>query len=627
MPILSAVRRSLRTKVVIIVLVTSFVALSVATALMLTYEIDYYRSFLLADATTQADLLARMNAPALQFDDPKAATTNLDLLNNRPSIQAAAIYSPDGALFATFNRPGTQSFPPLGSAGVQISGSRLTMFQPIVQNNELLGTVYLEARYDLADRIRDYLMILGGVMLGGMLVAGLVALWLAGSVTGPVAAITRVARAVIERRDFTLRADRTTQDEIGVLVDAFNTMLAEVGQRAAALESSNQALQEETEERREAEAALRLADQRKDEFIATLSHELRNPLAPMVNAISLLQAPQSDASIVQKAHGMLARQVTQMVRLVDDLLDMSRITSGKLAVRKQTVDLASVVQSAVDTARPLFDDRKQTLNIELPGQPVYLQADPVRLAQVFANLLNNAAKFSEPGGGVTLSARVLGPTVHVEVRDHGVGMTADVLPRIFEMFAQGNSSLDYAQTGLGVGLALAKRLVELHGGTIVASSHGMGQGSVFTVTLPVMAALASDRGEELAAAPRTPGRHRILLVDDNVDFAASLAMLLETQGHQLRVAHDAEEALAIAQEFVPEFAFLDLGLPTVSGYELAREFRARSTLAATVLIALSGWGQAQDRDRSREAGFALHLVKPIDLRGIEAALRALAQGR
>jgi signal transduction histidine kinase len=627
LPIFSAVRRSLRTKVVIVVLVTTFIALSVATALMLTNEVDYYRNFLLADATTQADLLARMSAPALQFDDPKAAATNLELLSNRPSIRAAALYTPDGTLFATFSRPDSPAFPPLGQAGVRISGRTLTMFQPIIQNDELLGTVYVESKYDLADRVLDYVLILGGVMLGGMLVAGVVALWLARSVTRPVAAITDVARAVIARRDFTLRARRTTEDEIGVLVDAFNTMLAEVGQRAAALEDSNEALLKETGERRDAEAALRLADQRKDEFLATLAHELRNPLAPMVNAIDLLQAPNRDASITRTAHDMIARQLRHMVRLVDDLLDVSRITSGKLTVRKQVMDLAVVVNSAVDTVRPLFEQGGQTLEIELPGQPVYLHADPVRLAQVFGNLLNNAAKFSEPRGRVTLAATVVGSKVRVQVRDEGIGIAPDALPRIFDMFVQADNSVARLHSGLGVGLALAKRLVELHDGSIAADSPGQGRGSVLTVTLPVMAALAATRSDAPAASPGKQEPCRILLVDDNVDFAMSLALLLETLGHSVSVAHDASEALAIASERAPDFAFLDLGLPRVSGYELARKLRANPATAGTVLIALSGWGQQQDRERSKEAGFALHLVKPIELQGIEAALKTLGEAR
>jgi two-component system, sensor histidine kinase len=625
--LLSAVRRSLRTKIVIIVLATSFVALSVATALMLVYEIDYYRNFLLTDATTQTDLLARMNLPALQFDDPKTAARNLDLLNGRPAIRAAAIYSPDGSLFATFSRDRTRAFPPLGTPGVRIEDRTLTMFQPIMEDGELLGTVFLESSYDLADRVRDYVALLGGVMLGGMLVAGLVALWLAGSVTGPVTAITRVAYAVIERRNFALRAARTTEDEIGVLVDAFNTMLAEVDQRATALEASNRALQLETAERREAEAALRLADQRKDEFLATLAHELRNPLAPMVNAVDLLQAARGNESIVSQAQGMIARQLAQMVRLVDDLLDMSRITSGKLGVRREVIELAPIVQSAADTARPLYVDRRQTLSIELPSEPVYLRADAVRLAQVFANLLNNASKFSEPGARVTLSATVAGPNVRVEVRDRGMGMSPELLPRIFEMFAQGDGSPGRLQSGLGVGLALAKRLVELHDGSIAAASAGKGAGSVFTVTLPVVAALASATSvQPLPAQPARP-RRRILLVDDNVDFATSLAMLLETLGHEVRVTHDAKQALEAANEIAPEFALLDLGLPGVNGFDLARALRANAATQHTVLIAVSGWGQAQDRDRSRAAGFALHLVKPIELRAIEDALQKLAEQR
>ena len=223
-------------------------------------------------------------------------------------------------------------------------------------------------------------------------------------------------------------------------------------------------------------------------------------------------------------------------------------------------------------------------------------------------MLNNAAKFSGPGARVTLSASVVGATLRIEIRDRGIGITADLLPRIFEMFAQGDVSPERRQSGLGVGLALAKRLVELHDGSIAAASPGSGEGSVFTVTLPLVAALTSERVDEPVPQESRRRRHRILLVDDNVDFATSLAILLEKLGHEVRVAHEAKEALATAHEFVPEFAFLDLGLPTISGFDLARELRARPRTAAIVLIALSGWGQARDRERSREAGFALHLV-------------------
>jgi signal transduction histidine kinase len=619
------VRRSLRTKVVIIVLATTLVALLVSTATLLTYEIETYRGFLIGDANTQADILARVNAPALAFDDPETARTNLDLLSNRSGIRSAAIYAPSGSLFATYERAPNTVFPPLGPAGVRIDGGTLTLFHPIVQNDEVLGTVYLQASYDLADRLRDYLVILGSVLLVSVLIALVISVALANNVTGPVRAITDVARQVIERRDFNLRARRTTQDEIGVLVDAFNTMLAEVGQRAADLETSNRALQQETEERRLAETALRVADQRKDEFLATLAHELRNPLAPMVNAIGLMQAPNADTSIAKRAQSIIERQLSQMVRLVDDLLDVSRITSGKLAVRKEPLQLADVVQSAVDTARPVLDDRRHTLTVQLPVEPIYLQADSVRLSQVFSNLLNNAAKYSEPGRHISLRAEVDGTLVRVRIDDQGIGIAPETLPGIFEMFTQGDSASERSLSGLGVGLALAKRLIELHGGTIEAESDGLGKGSSFVVTLPVMVALAAQRPAEAAPRGREQRAYRILLVDDNVDFATSLGLLLQSSGHEVALAHDAEQALEVARELKPEVCFLDLGLPRVSGYELAQLLKAEPQAAAAKLVALSGWGQARDRQRSREAGFELHLVKPVELQNIEAVLASLVR--
>ncbi len=605
-------------------LVTTFVALLVSTLVLLSYEIDTYQEFSASDLTTQADIVARTTAPSLAFDDPDAATDTLALLDNRPGILAAAIYTPDGELFATYARVEGTVFPPHSTrGGPQVDGGNLTLFHPIVENGELLGTVYLQASYELLGRVRDYLLILVTVMSVSLLVAAFISIWLQGSVTQPVFAVTNVARKIIEQRDFTLRARRTTDDEIGVLVDAFNAMLTEVGQRTEALEAANRQLQQETEERRSAEAALRLADQRKDEFLAMLAHELRNPLAPMVNALGLLSSPKADASITQRAHGIIERQLKHMVRLVDDLLDVSRITRGKLVVRRQPVELASILQSAVDTVRPLLDARDHRLAVSLPQQPIYLQADPVRLSQVFSNLLNNAAKYTETGGQVAVTATVVGSTARVVVADNGIGISAASLPSIFQMFSQGDHSAERTQAGLGVGLALARQLVEMHGGTIEADSAGLGRGSTFTVHLPVMAALTSQRHEDARAAPPAPASHRILLVDDNVDFAASLALLLQGMGHDVRVAHDATAALTAAAQFRPEFAFVDIGLPVVNGYELARQLRAEPACATTVLIAISGWGQEQDRRQAEEAGFALHLVKPVEFARIRSVLETL----
>jgi CheY-like chemotaxis protein len=325
--------------------------------------------------------------------------------------------------------------------------------------------------------------------------------------------------------------------------------------------------------------------------------------------------------MVKTAYDIIRRQLTHMVRLVDDLLDVSRITSGKLVMRKQTVDLAQVVQSAVDTARPLLDERQQTLFVELPAHPVYLQGDAVRLSQVFSNLLNNAAKFSEPGKRVSLTAALSGRDVSVRVADEGIGIAPEILPLVFEMFTQGDSS-HRGQSGLGVGLALARRLVELHGGTIAVESGGAGRGSVFTVQLPATTAPSTEHAPS-SVETAVGGARRILLVDDNIDFATSMAVLLQGLGHDVRIAHTAAEALAVARELRPELGFLDLGLPDTSGYELAAALQLQPETAATALVAVSGWGQQRDRERSREAGFVLHLVKPVALSSIQAAIATL----
>jgi signal transduction histidine kinase/CheY-like chemotaxis protein len=419
-----------------------------------------------------------------------------------------------------------------------------------------------------------------------------------------------------------LRAPRTTDDEIGTLVDAFNAMLAEVSQRQQDLEESNLKLQQESDERRNAETALRLADKRKDEFLATLAHELRNPLAPMVNALTLMEMANAPPEALRNARAIIERQLSHMIRLVEDLLDVSRISRGKLTIRKELVELSGVMKSAVDTVRPLLAAKDQSLSISLPDQAVYLQADPVRLSQVFSNLLNNATKYTPPAGRISVAATVEDDVACVRITDSGKGISPATLPVMFDMFVQDEHTDLRGQPGLGVGLALAKRLIELHGGTIDADSEGRGHGSTFSVRMPVEAQPA-----HLPAEKRRQGRsndcsrHRILLVDDNVDFATSLCVLLENLGHVVRVTHDAPEALAAAAVFRPDFAFLDIGLPTMDGYELARNLLKRGSSDLT-LVAISGWGQKEDRRRAREAGFAGYLVKPVDLGSIRSILEA-----
>jgi two-component system, sensor histidine kinase len=595
-------------KIMRLVLTTTFAALVVAGIALLVYEANAYRESWVSDLSTQADILARSTAPALAFEDPESAQANLALLQAREEVDAAAIFRNDGSRLASYTRNPAAAPPDVPAwRGNRVEGGRLMLAQPIVENEETLGTVYLSARYDLAQRIRDYLLILGAVMLAALLVALIVSARLQRTITEPIAALTQATRKVVDERDFSGRVRKTTDDEIGTLVDGFNSMLGEVGERAE---------------------ALREADRRKDEFLATLAHELRNPLAPMVNAIAIVRRPGVGADIAERAHGMMERQLAQMVRLVDDLLDVARITTGKLTIHKQSAELATIVRGAVETVRPLIDSKRHELRIELPTEPVFLNADATRLAQVFSNLLNNAAKYTDEGGHIQLIAEVQERDVLVEIRDDGIGIGPEMLPRIFEMFAQADHSIERKQAGLGVGLTLARRLVELHGGSIEARSPGVRSGSSFRVRLPVMAALTAG-GRHAGSTKGASERDslRILLVDDNVDFVSSLALLLQTLGHDVRVSHEARSALVTAEEFAPDFAFLDIGLPEISGYQLAAQLRASPRTMHTTLVAVSGWGQEKDRERSHQAGFALHLVKPVEFEKIEAVLHQLAPGR
>jgi PAS domain S-box-containing protein len=361
---------------------------------------------------------------------------------------------------------------------------------------------------------------------------------------------------------------------------------------------------------------VREADHRKDEFLAMLAHELRNPLAPIRNALHIMKQAGADAAILERVREMMERQVQHMTRMVDDLLDVSRITRGKIELRKEVVDLASVVERTVETTSPLTEDRHQELTVDLPPQPVRLEADPTRLEQVLANLLNNAVKYTNHGGHIWLSARQEGGELVLRVRDTGVGIAPDLLGRIFEPFVQADRVLHQSQGGLGIGLTLVRRLVEMHGGSVTAHSEGPGKGSEFTVRLPALSPRQSKRGvgaadgrsELVGAAPQ----RRILVVDDNVDAAESLAMLLRMEGHDVRVAHDGPAALAAVEAEPPDIMFLDIGMPVMNGYEVAQQLRQRPGLENLLLVAMTGWGQEEDRRRSQEAGFDHHMVKPAE---------------
>lgn len=369
---------------------------------------------------------------------------------------------------------------------------------------------------------------------------------------------------------------------------------------------------------------LRDADRRKDEFLATLAHELRNPLAPIRNALHIMQLAGDDVAAVDQARSMMERQLRQMVRLIDDLLDVSRITRRKLELRKERVQLAAVIGNAVDTTRPLIEAAGHSLTITLPPDPVYLDADPMRLAQVFSNLLNNAAKYTDRGGRLTLTAALDGNEVVVSVRDTGIGIPAEALPTVFEMFAQVDRSLEKSQGGLGIGLTLVKRLVEMHGGRVEARSEGLGKGSEFVTRLPMAAARQTKR-RALSESLRTTSRLtcRILIADDNRDSAESMSMLLRMMGNEVRTVHDGIQAVEEASAFRPDVVLLDIGMPRMNGYDVARAIREQRWGTGMILVALTGWGQDDDKRRAREAGFDQHFTKPVNPAALEQLIARL----
>jgi CheY-like chemotaxis protein len=375
-------------------------------------------------------------------------------------------------------------------------------------------------------------------------------------------------------------------------------------------------------ERKHAEEALREADRRKDEFLATLAHELRNPLAPICNAVELLRRANGNGTLMEQACSMMERQLAQMVRLIDDLLDISRITRGRLQLRKERVELAAVVRSAVEAARPFIDAQAHQLTVTLPPEAIYLDADPIRLAQVFSNLLNNAAKYTEKGGHIWLTAERQGSELVVSVRDTGIGIGPEHLPRLFEMFSQVAPALERSQGGLGIGLALVRGLVELHGGRVEARSAGLGKGSEFIVHLPMVVDMPMPvtqepvQGEKHRAGPKC----RILVVDDNRDAADSMVMMLRMTGHETEIAYDGLEAVQAAAAFRPDIVLLDIGLPKMNGYEVARHIRSQPWGKGMALIALTGWGQEEDKRRALEAGFDHHLTKPVEAVALEKLL-------
>ena len=382
------------------------------------------------------------------------------------------------------------------------------------------------------------------------------------------------------------------------------------------------------EERERLLTELSETNRRKDEFLAMLSHELRNPLAPISNALEVLRRSGPDEPHIRTTRDVISRQVDDLARLIEDLLDASRITSGKVRLQVETIELSGVVSRAIETTRPLTEARKHRLTVSIPSEPVWLHADPTRLVQVFSNLLNNAAKYTQEAGDIELKAEREGNELIVRVRDTGVGIPEEILPHVFDMFTQADRSLDRSQGGLGIGLTLARSIVQMHGGAVQAFSDGRNKGSEFVVRLPVVSEPADGPNETSGAvsAPVVSPR-RILVVDDNEDATETMALLLKLSGHEVEVAADGESALEAAGKLQPEIVLLDVGLPGMHGYQVAEQLRSRPETRDSVIVALTGYGQEQDRLRAKEAGFDYHFVKPVDFSKLESLLNSLSGER
>ena len=411
-----------------------------------------------------------------------------------------------------------------------------------------------------------------------------------------------------------LQAEKTRE------LEALNVSLQQAN---AELERANAALQGEVTVRSRAEDALRQADRHKDEFLAMLAHELRNPLAPIRNAVHLMRMKLLQDPQMCLARDVIERQLSQLTRLVDDLLDVSRITRGKINLTRQPLKVSELIARAVETVEPIIQGRSQVLTVELPEQPPVVDGDCMRLTQAIANVLGNAAKYTDTGGSIVLQVCARARDVEIRVRDTGIGIPAEVLPKIFDLFTQLDQRMERPQSGLGIGLALVRRLVEMHGGSVSAHSEGPGRGSEFVICLPLMTPAGLPAvGDQVTAECQAarPQHRRILVADDNLDALESLAALLALNGHEVHRAQDGAGALQAAVRQRPEVIFLDIGMPQMDGYEVARRIRAHKWGKEMLLIAVTGWGQESDRQRSFAAGFDFHLVKPVDLEKLNQLL-------
>lgn len=650
-------QRSIRTKLVTIVMSTTLAALAVSVGTVVAYDLRGYQHALLNDLSTQAELVGHMTSAALAFDDPRLARENLALLRSRPSVRAAAIYDQSGALFASYLAPGESgTFPPHPRrTGKKIKpytrdGDDLVLYKPIVENGETLGTVYLRSANQLMGRVRDYLLICIATTLLALLTTWLLVRRLGHTITTPIDAITTIAREVVEKRDYSRRAPRISEDEAAALVDSFNAMLTEIEQRTLALEGSkqevmrlNERLEQRVQERTmqlelansELELAIeeaRNANQAKSAFLSSMSHELRTPLNAILGFAQILAADNMPTTPEQKKEfsGHILKSGRHLLTLINEILDLAKVEAGALTLSMEPVGLAEVLAECRSMIEPLAAARGIRVQFPAAGDPesavALVQADRTRLKQVLLNLLSNAVKYNREGGTVSVACTARAPDrLRLSVVDTGMGLRPEQVAALFQPFnrlGQENGT----QEGTGIGLVFTKRLVELMKGEIGAASTP-GVGSTFWIELSAaaplaqLAAPAQQEAGQAAAAPDSAAPRLILYIEDNpanlrlvqeiVAFRADLRLLSAPDGHA---------GLALAHTHRPAVILMDLNLPGMSGFEVLAQLRRDPGTAHIPAIALTANAMPRDIERGLSAGFARYLTKPIDIEQLNAAI-------
>jgi signal transduction histidine kinase/ActR/RegA family two-component response regulator len=640
-------QRSIRTKLVTIVMSTTLAALAVSVGTVVAYDLRGYQHALLNDLSTQAELVGHMTSAALSFDDPRLARENLAMLRSRPTVRAAAIYDEAGALFASYLAPGENgAFPPhAGKVGHLKEGGDLVLYKPIVENGDALGTVYLRSSNLLMSRVRDYLLICIGTTVLALLITWLLVRRLGHTITTPIDAITNIAREVVEKRDYSRRAPRISEDEAAALVDSFNAMLTEIEQRTLAVEGSkqevmrlNEGLEQRVQERTmqlelansELELAIeeaRNANQAKSAFLSSMSHELRTPLNAILGFAQILAADNLPTTPEQKKEfaGHILKSGRHLLTLINEILDLARVEAGALTLSMEPVSLAEVLAECRTMIEPLAAARG--IRVEFPEHAEALvQADHTRLKQVLLNLLSNAVKYNREGGTVTLACEACGPDrLRLSVRDTGMGLRPDQVAALFQPFNRLGQE-NGLQEGTGIGLVFTKRLVELMKGEIgVTSSPGVG--STFWIELSAAAPLAqlatpvAPDPAHAAPAPPGAGPRLILYIEDN---PANLRLVQEIVGFRadlrLLSAPDGHAGLALAHTHRPAIILMDLNLPGMGGFEVLAQLRRDPHTAHIPVIALTANAMPRDIERGLSAGFARYLTKPIDIEQFNEAI-------